>query len=138
MNVVINYWAVLLSAVVSMVIGSIWFGPLFGKKFMEACDMDKWSPEKQAEMKKSMMVSYVGQFIASLVSFYALAWLVSALGYTTVMGGVAVAMLIFIGFMVPHKLGDALWGGKAVLFWLGVGSSFFIMLAGGAILGGWH
>ena len=68
-NVVVNCWAVLVSAIASMVIGSIWYGPLFGKQFLKAMGMDQWSPEKQAEMKKAMTMTYVWQFIASLVMF---------------------------------------------------------------------
>ena len=30
----VNYWAVFVSAIASMVIGSIWYGPLFGKMFI--------------------------------------------------------------------------------------------------------
>ena len=34
MNITINFWAVLVSAIASLVVGSIWYGPLFGKMFM--------------------------------------------------------------------------------------------------------
>ena len=54
----INFWAVLVCAIVSMIVGSIWYGPLFGKLFMREMGMDKWTPEKQAAMKKSMGMSY--------------------------------------------------------------------------------
>ena len=69
----VNYWAVVASAVASMVIGSIWYGPMFGKMFMKEMGMDKWSKEKQDAMKKTMGVSYLGQFIASLIMFYVVA-----------------------------------------------------------------
>ncbi len=62
----VNYLAVLISAVASMIIGSIWYGPLFGKMYMQIMGMDKLSPEEQTAMKKSMGVSYFLQFIASL------------------------------------------------------------------------
>jgi hypothetical protein len=58
MNVAVNFWAVLASAVASMVIGSIWYGPLFGKMFMQAMGMDQWSPEKREAMKKKKMRNF--------------------------------------------------------------------------------
>jgi len=137
-DVSVNFWAVLVSAVASMVIGSIWFGPLFGKVYMNAMGMDKMSPEQQAAMKKSMMLTYLWQFLASLVMFYVFAWLMGALGANSIMNGFQVAFWVWLGFIVPLKFGDALWGGKMTLFWLGIGNSLLTLLAAGAIIGAWH
>jgi hypothetical protein len=136
--VVINYWAVLVAAIVSMVVGSLWYGPFFGKQFMRAMGMDMWSPEKQAEMKKSMMGAYIGQFVASLVMFFTLAWYVNTSIHMGVWGGVANAFGIWLGFIVPIKLGDALWGGSWTLFWLNVSSNLVTLLAAGAIICAWQ
>lgn len=135
---VVNYWAVLVSAIVSMVIGSIWYGPLFGKMFMHEMGMNSWSKEKQAEMKKKMGASYAGQFVASLVMFYVLAGLIAGFNHQTVNGGLLTALIAWIGFVVPIKLGDAIWGGKATLFWLGIGNMLVTLLAAGAIIGAWR
>jgi hypothetical protein len=137
MQISVNFWAVLVSAIASMVVGSIWYGPLFGKTFMGAMGMDQWSPEKKEAMKKSMTLSYLWQFIASLVMFYVLAWFVGALNQMTVMGAVTTAFLAWLGFIVPLKFGDALWGGKMVLFWIGMSNSLVTLLVGAAIIGAW-
>ena len=134
----INLWAVLVSGIASMVIGSIWYGPLFGKKFMHEMGMDGWSEEKKNKMRKSMVKSYVGQFVASVVSFYFLAWLMIATGMMSVMGGMSLAFVLWLGFVVPLKLGEALWGGKMSLFWMGVGANLVTLLVVGAIIGGWQ
>jgi hypothetical protein len=137
-NVAVNFWAVLASAVASMVVGSIWYGPMFGKMFMAAMGMDKWSPEKQDAEKKKMTKLYLGQFLASLVMFYVLAWLMGALGAKSPMSGVTVAFWVWLGFVVPVKFGDALWGGKMTMFWLGAGNMLLTLLVAGAIIGAWH
>ena len=121
-----------------MVIGSIWYGPLFGKMFIRLTGMDKMSEADKAAMKSKMMWSYLGQFIASLVTFGILACLINGLGRGTLSGGVYVALLVWIGFIVPLHFGNAIWGGKMKLFWLGVGNSLITMLVGGAILGLWR
>ena len=131
----INYVAILVSGVASMVIGSIWYGPLFGKIFMREMGMDKWSPEKRAEMRKSMVMTYVLQFIASMVMFYVLARFISQHGPISVMQGVTVALWTWIGFVVPVKLGDAIWGGNMTLFWIGSSNMLATLLASGAIIG---
>lgn len=133
----VNLWAVVVTAIVSMVIGSIWYGPLFGKLFMKEKGMDSWSKEKQAQMKKSMPLSYVGQFIASLVMFFVLAGLIVGFGKTSLSGGILTGFIVWIGFVVPLALGEALWGGKRTLFLLSTGHMLVTLLAAGAIIGFW-
>jgi hypothetical protein len=53
----INWGAILVSVLASILIGSIWYGPLFGKIFMREIGMDRWSPERRAEEKKKMSMS---------------------------------------------------------------------------------
>ena len=137
-DVSVNFLAVLVSAIASMVIGSIWYGPLFGKKFMSAMGFDKMSPEQQAAMKKGMTLTYLWQFIASLVMFYVFAWFMGALGAKSPMDGIQAAFWLWLGFIVPTKFGEQLWGGKMVLFWIGISGSLVTMLAAGLIIGAWH
>jgi len=134
----INIWAVLVAAVVSMIIGSVWYGPVFGKQYMLAKGMDKWSKEKQDKMKKAMPVTFLAQFIANVIMFYAFAMIVSGLNQNSLIGGIKVGLLIWIGFILPLKLGEELWGGKMILFWYGAGSMLLTLLAAGAIVGAWH
>ena len=98
MDTVINYWAVLVAAVVSMVIGSIWYGPLFGTLFMKEMGMNAWSPEKKAEMKKSMGRAYALQFIGSLVMFLVLAWYIVTCFQASLYSGLAIAFGLWLGF----------------------------------------
>ena len=133
----VNYLAVLASAVASMIIGSVWYGPLFGKKFIHETGMDMWSPEKQAAMKKKMGVSYFAQFVASCVMLYVLAGLIVGFGQNTLSGGLLTGFVMWLGFVVPLKLGDAIWGGKMSLFWMNIGNMLLTLLVAGAIIGGW-
>lgn len=134
----VNFWAVLVAALASMVIGSLWYGFLFGKKFEAIMGFDKLTPEQQNAAKKGMSKSYVTQLIASLVMFYVFAVLASKLGANTVAEGLNVAFWTWIGFIVPVKLGDAIWGGKMPLFWLSIGNFLLTLLVAGAIIGGWQ
>ncbi len=133
----VNWVAVIVSAIVSMVIGSLWFGPLFGKKFMHAMGMDTWTPEKQAEMKKSMTMSYVLQLVGSIVMFYVLAHFIGGLDQMSIKGGICIALWVWIGFVVPVQLGNAIWGGNRTVFWLTAGNMLITLLVAGAIIGAW-
>jgi len=120
-----------------MIIGSIWYGPLFGKIFMDAMGMKEWSPKQKAEMKKRMVLTYIVQFIGSIVMFYVLAGLIVGFGHLDLIGGIETALILWIGIIVPLKLGDALWGGKMKLFWLSIGNMLITLLAAGIIIGVW-
>lgn len=133
----INLWSVLVSTVVSIIIGSIWYGPLFGKKFMEASGMNKWTPEQQAAMKKKMMLSYAGQMVASFVMFFTVAGILTGFGKATAFDGMVGAFFIWLGIVVPVKVGDVMWGGNKTMFWLVVGNMLVTLLAVGAIVGAW-
>ena len=138
MNTIVNFWAVLVTAIASMVVGSVWYGPLFGNAFKQAMGMGNKSPEEMAAMKKGMTMNYVWQFIASLLMFYVLAWVIGGLNQMSVMGGMTAGFWVWLGFVVPVKFGDALWGGKMKLFWLGIGNMLVTLLVAGAIIGGWN
>jgi hypothetical protein len=137
-NVSVNIWAVFASVVASIVIGSIWYGPLFGKVFMKAMGMDLWTSEKQALEKKRMPMAYLGQMAASLVMFYVFGWLLGALGAKTVMNDLQVVFWVWLGFVVPVKLGDAIWGGSKTLFWIGISNMFVTLLVTAAIISAWR
>ena len=133
----VQFWSALVSAIVSMLVGGIWYGPLFGKLFMKEMGMDAWTAEKREAMKKKMGLSYFAQFIASLVMFYVLAGLIVGFDHLSVSGGLFTAFIVWIGFIVPVKLGDLIWGGKKTLFWLGIGNMLITLLAAGTIIGAW-
>jgi len=136
--IAINFWAVLAAAVAAMVVGSVWYGPLFGKPFMAATGMDKWSSEQKAMMKKRAGMSYFMQFVASLVMFYVLAQFAGGLGEMTAGGGMVIALWVWIGFIVPLALGNAIWGGKKIMFWLQIGNMLITLIVAGAIIGAWR
>ncbi len=138
MHTIINYWAVLAAALASMIIGSMWYGPLFGKRFRNEMGMDKLSPEEQTKLKKTMARSYVLQFIGSLVMFFILAWYITTGVKPGLAGAFGNAFALWIGFVVPLALGNTIWGGKWSLFWMNIGNMFITLMVAGFIIGVWH
>jgi hypothetical protein len=47
------------------------------------------------------------------------------------------AFFIWLGIIVPVKVGDLVWGGNKTMFWLVVGNMLVTLLAVGAIVGAW-
>ncbi len=73
MEVQVNYWAVLLAALSSMVVGSIWYMPAtFGKAWMKMTGIDM-KDMRAARQPGKMAWMYGSVFVASLVTAYILA-----------------------------------------------------------------
>ncbi len=134
----INYLAVVVSAVVAMAIGAIWWGPLFGKEWIAANGLDKLSHEKQAEMKRSMGGLYVQQFLLSIISAVVLVTVIHMTNSTGAVAGIKVAVMLWLGFVLPVQYGQKLWGNKSYrITLLSLISSLITVIITGAILGAW-
>ena len=94
--------------------------------------------EEQEKMKKSMVRSYILQFIASLVMFFILSWYITTGVKFGLVGGLANAFALWLGFVVPLSLSNAIWGGKMILFWINIGGMLITLLTAGVIIGVWR
>lgn len=133
----INYWAVLVAAVTSMVVGAVWYSPaVFGRTWMKLSSM---SPEKmEAAKKKGMARSYFIAFIGSLVMAYILAYFLVLGAAFSVSESMALAFWLWLGFVVILKLGDVLWAGDPVtLFILNIAHYFVAIEVMAIILTVW-
>lgn len=120
MDISINYLAVLVAAISQMVVGTFWYGPLFGKPWMAGM---KFTPaDMEAAQRKGMGSTYLMALVNSLVMAYVAAHFIELLGITTAGSAVAFAFLIWLGFYVTLLVGTMLWEGKSkTLFAIGAG-----------------
>lgn len=134
----LNYLAILVAAIVSFVIGWAWFSPvLFMKQWIALSGV---TPEKvEVGGKQKMMQSMVIMFVLVLISAYVLAYFVHALGVTTVLEAVRLAIWVWLGFMATIQLGPFLWEGKPFkLSLLQGGQTLVTTLAMAIILALWQ
>lgn len=117
-NIEVNLLAVLISAIIGMVIGALWYSPLlFGNLWMKLSGL---THEKINKMKREGKVgrSYLLTFIATLVGAYVLAHFVSYVGAQGFWNGVQLGFWAWLGFMVPITLNDFLWGDRSFKLFL--------------------
>lgn len=136
----INFWAVLVCAVVSLVIGSIWYGPIFGKKWMQIVGADKYDMERRKQMQKEAMPLYIVQFLLSLFQAYVLAHYIYGWSEAS---GVENALWIVAAFVIPTTAGASMWtadSGKVkwARFLIQAGCQVVTFVAFGLILGYWR
>jgi hypothetical protein len=140
MGVPINYWAVIVAAVVQMVLGFLWYGPLFGKTW---ATLMGFTPEKMNEQKtKGMTVNYIIMALGALLMSYVLAHgLIFGNTYLHMAGatsGLQGAFYYWLGFIVPVSLGTVLWEGKPWKLWF-INAGYYLVGLGlmGMILSAW-
>lgn len=105
----VNYITILVAAVVSMVVGGIWYGPLFGKKWMEINHATPLDVEARKKMQKEAAPFYAIQFILSILQVYILAHFVQAWEDGS---GIGTAVWIWLGFVMPTIAACAMWNNK--------------------------
>ncbi len=126
----INLWAVLVVGIASILIGLIWFSPwLFG---------NEWTKLTGKELKPASQWIFAG-VLGHLVMVFVLAVLINLAGVTTLSGGIAVGVLIWVGYIVTLETGELVWEKIPFrLFLLRVGNQLVAMSLAGAILAVWR
>ncbi len=96
----INLLAVLVAGIAHMLTGLVWFLPgLFGNDWMKLTGKD---------LKPASQWLFVGA-LGHLGIAFVLACLINLAGATTLMGGIAVGILIWAGFIVTLEIGELIW-----------------------------
>lgn len=141
----VNYSAVLLCGIASMVLGTLWYGPLFGKTWMSLAgfkqeDMDRMKTDPKAKM--TMYRSYALMFVSSLVMAYVLSHVITFsmayLGESGVSAGIMGGIWTWLGFVATTTIGSVLWEMKPWKYWFIVGGYYLVQLvAMGLILSFW-
>ncbi|MFC1724923.1 DUF1761 domain-containing protein [candidate division KSB1 bacterium] len=127
-----NYFAILVCGVASIIIAALWYGPLFGKKWMELVGL---KPEDvEGGGKKEMFFA----FIAYLVLAFVLSVYIDWANATTFLKGLCVgsqAWLIFSMITLPNFWFEQK---KLGLFWVNSSYTLVSLLVMGVILAVWQ
>ena len=106
----INYLAVLVCALVPMLIGFLWYGPIFGKAWMAAVGKTEEEIKKDFNPGKTYGLTIVTNFIVA----YALARIIWFTGATTIVDGLMIAALCWLGFTAGTFYINNLFEGKPI------------------------
>jgi hypothetical protein len=133
----VNIPAVLVSAVAAFALGALWYSPvLFAKQWMKA---QGHTPEKLEAMKKGMARAYGVSFICLLVMAAAMALLIGRLGIGSVLGGIKLGVLCWVGFAATVGLTANMYSDKPLSAYLiDAGYQLVYMVIMGIILALWR
>ena len=134
-----NLLAVLVAALIPMIIGSLWYGPLFGKHWMRLVD----KTEEELRAGFNPMKSYGVTFVMALIMSYVLAHILiawdDAYGVAGLWAGMQGAFWIWLGFVLTIGWQAVAFEDKKMgLYWLNMLYNLVTLLAMGALLGVWR
>lgn len=114
MGVEVNYLAVFLAAVVSIILGFLWYSPfVLGKPWMKEKGFTEESLKKaQKEMGKLYGVSFVISLITAYVLFHIMTMSTAFFHYSALQTGLMSGFFVWLGFMMPVQLTAAIFGNK--------------------------
>jgi hypothetical protein len=136
----LNWPAILVAAISTMVVGFLWYSPLlFAKPWMREMGYDPNDKAKMEEMKKTAGPAYGGSFLASLVSAFVLALFLHWLRAESLHTGLMVGFHVWLGFVATVQLTGVLFMKQSMrLFAINTGYQLVCYLTMGAILAVWR
>ena len=135
----VNYIAVLACVVVAMVLGYIWYGPLFGKEWMRLMGINR---DSMSGGDKNMGMLYgiqaVGALVMAFVMSHALIFAAAYLHESGISAGLQTGFWNWAGFVAPVTIGMVLWEGKPWKLWMIIAGYWLLtMCTMGVILALW-
>lgn len=113
---IINLKAAGITTVALFALAFLWFGPLFGKKWMKLNGITK----KNAE--KSMLVPSAKELVSTFIMVSVIAYLLSMLQITDLKEAASLGAMLAIGFLVTNEYSKVIWAkGSSELFLINAG-----------------
>ena len=133
-DIAINWWAIIVAALLRMVVGTIWYSPVAFVKPWQA--LTGVTPES---MQKGLARAIIIDLIMSLILSYALFRFVVYADALTLWSGALVGLLAWLGFILATFL--PLWAYEnrpLKLIAINTGSNLVSLVLMGALFGFWH
>jgi hypothetical protein len=140
----LNGWAIAAAALSTIVIGFLWYGPLFGTAWLKEMGVSPDFKPDPALLKRSMCLMIAGAILTAV----ALACGIEICRPSTWQTGddaapavyaVSAALFAWVGFYVPMLLGGVAWENRSwKWFRINAGFHFASLLAMGMILAFWQ
>ena len=132
----VNFGAVLFSMIFSVVLGFIWYGPLFGKKWMALSGIVMPSEKpKFSSMIRPIVISFVGAIFMSFVLSSSIAFHNAYYGVVGYAPTLSIAIFLWLGFIVPVHLNFSGWEKKSwTLFFINTSYWLVFLLVSASVV----
>jgi hypothetical protein len=130
------FFLILLSSVVAMIVGMLWYSPLlFGKVWARLKGLHFESKKEVQAYQRSMLLAYLGAFIATLVISWTLWAILGLMGIPEISGALLLATILWAGLILPSTFTAALFDKKKLALWaIDIGCAYVSILATAIVL----
>lgn len=138
---VVNWLAVIVCVLVSMVSGTIWYNP---RTFFPTWWKGIGKGDSQPGIQGNMGMTWALTVLSSFVQATAMAFMVNAMGGlmstgVTAASGAGTGFMLWLGFIAPTYLVNKVFAGHGFKVWaIETGNHLVNLLLFGAILGAWR
>jgi hypothetical protein len=136
----LNWLAILVAAIASMILGFVWYSPLlFAKPWGRAMGYDPNDKARMEEMRKGAGPAYAGSFFASLICAFTLALVLHGMRAESLHFGLMASFHIWLGFVATVQFTGALFAKQSMkLLAINTGYQLVCYLVMGTILVAWR
>ncbi len=133
----INFLAVLVAAVLTFIIGALWYSPvLFGKQWVK---VHGYTEADMAEMQRGVARTYSISFLCYVFMAFVLSILVALTGVASFIQGMWLGTLVWAGFVFTIGLTGNLFSKAAIgAFLIDTGYQLVYLTVMGGILAAWR
>ena len=121
----VNYFAVLVAAILQMIAGILWYGPVFGAEWRQYVPIQKLT---QNELTKRYILQGFAAIIMSYMLEHAVIFASTYLLLTGVGAGLLVGVGTWAGFIAPVTVGAVLWENKPWRYWMILSGYYLVTL----------
>lgn len=132
----LNYLAILIAGISNMVLGFLWYGPIFGKAWMALRGIN---PEETNPNPVIYVVSFLLSLLMALVLSIFIHHVGASIQAVSLVLGLLVALLVWVGFIGPATFQNNMYSGiSKKLYAIDYGYVLVALLIQGAIIGVWR
>ncbi len=133
MEVHVNHLAVIIAAIASYALATLWYAVIFGKTWQKLTGITGTKPAPL-----NIVLSLIGSFLMSFVLYHSIAFGNYYVGTTGINGGLMGGFFSWLGFVAPVTLMTKLYERKPWGLWL-LDNGFWLisLLVMGSILSVW-
>jgi hypothetical protein len=133
LSVSVSWLGIFLAVVAAMVIGSIWYGPIFGKKWMKILKLKRGESSPTGPMLIMLALSIIQAFVVAHFIVYVSYFYPT---YSDLSVGLLTGLWAFVGFVLPALVSKSVFEkGSVDLLKINLGNQLVTLAAIGAILG---
>lgn len=130
----LNWLAVLVALIANMIIGALWYGPLFGKRWMKELGLTM-EDIQSGSMVQPYAVAILNSFLMAFILANVIAWT----GTTGIANGLLLGLLMWVGFTGFTFAVNHAFEGRSLQLWVINSGTYLVgLLVMGAILAAWQ